>query len=267
MKTNTGLIPGLIAIFLATVGIISFGFIFIPLAAFVTLIGLFISFGNLSLSGIATNILALILTAIGLLTSPVLIGIIGASLESQSSTTKTVENSKQTAIDLIANDVQKQKTVSNNSKNKTDDVLPLNISIHNDKFQDEAMIELGAIIINFEDKCRKDIECALNGFKIQPIDLNIDAGTQYLVTNNDYCGAGGCTTMLVRKGINGEMEILAGNFGKIEPIKLSGNSHTGIRLINKHYKEQGGFSHIKQDFAWSGTKFAPASALTVLTDQ
>lgn len=265
MKKNTGLVPGLIGIFLATVGIISFGFIFVPLAAIATLIGLIIAFANLSLSGIATNILATILTLIGLFTSPILLGIIASAqpIESEQIQTKKAEIKpeatfdKERAVDLVMKNFNEQTTKSPEQIPPTAEPIPTQIPLHNDIFSEIKIAALEKAIIDIKGKCSIDSECESNGFKVKPINLEIDDGIQFIVNHNDYCGAGGCTTMLVRNGNNGSMEILAGNFGGIAAIELKNRISKGVRFTNKHYKDQGGFVYIQQDFAWVGNKFEP----------
>ena len=71
---------GIIACILAVLGILFLGTIFVPIAAIVALIGSIIAIKNKYWAGIGVNILAWVLTIIGLFTSPVLLGIIGLSL-------------------------------------------------------------------------------------------------------------------------------------------------------------------------------------------
>ena len=71
---------GIIACILAVLGILFLGTIFVPIAAIVALIGSIIAIKNKNWAGIGVNILAWVLTIIGLFTSPVLLGIIGLSL-------------------------------------------------------------------------------------------------------------------------------------------------------------------------------------------
>ena len=78
-KQGTGMIAGIIACVLAVLGILFFGTIFVPLAAIVAIVGTVISVKNRNIGGIGVNILAWILTVVGLLTSPVLLTIIGLS--------------------------------------------------------------------------------------------------------------------------------------------------------------------------------------------
>jgi energy-coupling factor transporter transmembrane protein EcfT len=79
-NTKAGMTAGIIACVLAVLGILFIGTIFVPIAFVVLIIGFAIAIKNKSIGGIGVNILALILTVIGLFTSPVLLALIyGAS--------------------------------------------------------------------------------------------------------------------------------------------------------------------------------------------
>ena len=79
VKKGTGIIAGIIACVLAIFGIFTLGTVFVPLAALVALFGTIIAIKNLNIAGIGVNVLAWVLTVVGLITSPVLLGIIGAA--------------------------------------------------------------------------------------------------------------------------------------------------------------------------------------------
>ena len=78
-KQGTGMVAGIIACVLAILGILSLGTIFVPIAAIVALIGTIIAVKNKNEAGIGVNVLAWVLTIVGLFTSPVLLAIIGLS--------------------------------------------------------------------------------------------------------------------------------------------------------------------------------------------
>ena len=75
-KETPGFMMGIIAGVLAILGIFTLGFVFVPLAAFMALIGSFIALKYKNSTGIAVNGLAWILILIGFMTSPFLLGII-----------------------------------------------------------------------------------------------------------------------------------------------------------------------------------------------
>ncbi len=74
---NAGMTAGLISCFLAILGILFLGTIFVPIAAIVTIFGSVIAIRSKSATGIGVNALAWVLTFVGLITSPVLLGLIG----------------------------------------------------------------------------------------------------------------------------------------------------------------------------------------------
>lgn len=76
-QAGTGMVAGIIACVLAVLGILFLGTVFVPIAALTALIGTIIALKNKSIPGIGVNILAWVLTVIGLFTSPVLLGLLG----------------------------------------------------------------------------------------------------------------------------------------------------------------------------------------------
>ncbi len=76
-KKGAGKTAGIIACILAICGILFLGIVFVPLAAIVALVGTIVAIKNTNLSGIAICVLAWILVLIGLVTSPLLLGVLG----------------------------------------------------------------------------------------------------------------------------------------------------------------------------------------------
>ncbi|MGX2949795.1 hypothetical protein ACWIUA_02640 [Ursidibacter sp. B-7004-1] len=74
---SSGLVAGIIACVLAVLGILFLGIVFIPLAAITATIGSVIAIKHKNLAGIGVNILAWLLTLVGLFTSPILLATIG----------------------------------------------------------------------------------------------------------------------------------------------------------------------------------------------
>jgi len=81
-NAKTGVVPGIIACVFAILGIFTIGMVFVPLAAIVALIGTIIAAKNAHWGGIGVNMLAWILTLVGLFTSPTLLAILGFGLAS-----------------------------------------------------------------------------------------------------------------------------------------------------------------------------------------
>lgn len=76
-SVGTGMVAGIIACVLAVLGILFLGTIFVPLAAITALIGTIIAVKNKNIKGIGVNVLAWVLTLVGLFTSPILLSILG----------------------------------------------------------------------------------------------------------------------------------------------------------------------------------------------
>ncbi|WP_018234258.1 hypothetical protein [Thioalkalivibrio thiocyanodenitrificans] len=79
-RSGSGLVAGIIACVLAVLGIVTIGFIFVPLAAIVAIFGTIIAIKNMNIAGIGVNVLAWVLTILGLVTSPVLLFMIADML-------------------------------------------------------------------------------------------------------------------------------------------------------------------------------------------
>lgn len=75
-KQGTGMVAGIIACVLAVLGILFLGIIFVPLAAIVAVFGTIIAIRNTNAAGIGVNVLAWVLTIIGVYTSPLLLATI-----------------------------------------------------------------------------------------------------------------------------------------------------------------------------------------------
>jgi len=76
-QKGTGMTAGIIACVLAVLGIFTIGFVFVPLAFITTCIGGYIAVKNKNSGGIGVCVLGLILTIVGLFTSPILLAFIG----------------------------------------------------------------------------------------------------------------------------------------------------------------------------------------------
>ena len=74
-KTAPGMVAGIIACVLAILGILFLGTVFVPIAAFVATFGTIIAVKNKNNAGIGVNVLAWVLTIVGVYTSPVLWGV------------------------------------------------------------------------------------------------------------------------------------------------------------------------------------------------
>ena len=77
VQSKGGTVAGIIACVLAALGILFLGILFVPLAAIVALIGTISAVKSRNMGGIGINVLAWMLTLVGLMTSPVLLMVIG----------------------------------------------------------------------------------------------------------------------------------------------------------------------------------------------
>ena len=77
---GTGIIAGIISCILATLGILFFGTFFILIAVIIAFIGTIKAIKNMNIAGIGVNILAWLLIIFGLVTSPMLLTIVGLSM-------------------------------------------------------------------------------------------------------------------------------------------------------------------------------------------
>jgi len=76
------MVPGIIACVLAIFGIFTFGIVFVPLAAVTALVGMIIAVKNAHWGGVGVNVLAWVLTLVGLFLSPALLVVLGFGLAS-----------------------------------------------------------------------------------------------------------------------------------------------------------------------------------------
>lgn len=82
-KATPGLMTGIIASVLAILGIFTLGFVFIPIAILIAMIGSLLALKHKNSTGIAMNALAWILIVVGFMTSPFLLGIINVMTSSE----------------------------------------------------------------------------------------------------------------------------------------------------------------------------------------
>lgn len=117
MKNNAGVLPGVFSCLFGVIGILSFGFIFIPLAVVTALFSTVLSVTNLSIRGIGVSLLAWALALIGLFTSPVLLGAIGiALLAPENVKQEPTINNVEPETQRIVNDSSNKSTADFGSK-------------------------------------------------------------------------------------------------------------------------------------------------------
>jgi hypothetical protein len=72
VRSRPGILAGLLGCAFAVLGILTFGFVFVPLAAVCSFIGFVRGVGGLSVAGIGVSVLGCILTVVGFAVSPTL---------------------------------------------------------------------------------------------------------------------------------------------------------------------------------------------------
>ena len=77
VQSKGGTVAGIIACVLAVLGILFLGILFVPLASIVAPTGTIFALKSRNMGGIGINVLAWVLTLVGLMTSPVLLMAIG----------------------------------------------------------------------------------------------------------------------------------------------------------------------------------------------
>lgn len=255
MKNGSGILAGLISCTLAILGILTVGYIFIPLAALVALVGTFISLVNFNTSGIGVNILAWILTGIGIVTSPALLAIIGAALlisTTQSDESKHTVQIHSADIELNEKLPLKQTEIKAPAKTRVEIIEPSNTeqSMENIMFE-----QLQASLSKIRLVCQSSSDCEIDGFRLVPIDINHDDKYEFIVTHNDYCGAGGCTTLLISESADKKWSITTSTFGSIEGLTSITNGYIDIRYVYKIYPPDKPWYMAAQKLSWSGLTY------------
>jgi hypothetical protein len=100
-RRNAGVLGGVLGCAFAVMGIFTLGFLFIPIAALCTIIGLLSGIAGSNLSGIAVSALGAVLSLVGLATSPVLLLLLGISLTGHSAESRTNDSIRTVATATI----------------------------------------------------------------------------------------------------------------------------------------------------------------------
>ena len=119
-----GVLAGILGCVFAVLGIFTLGFLFIPIAALCSLIGLVGGLGRLSIAGIAVSALSTFLTIVGLVSSPVLLLILGISFVGHSTGARTDD-----AIKPIVSEQKDRSDVDVSSQSQGDMPCPIGGSI------------------------------------------------------------------------------------------------------------------------------------------
>lgn len=138
-----------------------------------------------------------------------------------------------------------------------------------DEFNNDTFAELLTILSKPALQCPSGGACEINGFTLEPIDINGDGKNEFIVTHGGYCGSGGCTTVLMAKTSDKTWAPLAGNFGGISVLENSTNGYRDIQRTHKIYVYSDGplpWYMATQKFSWSGREYVANGGLEPLAD-
>lgn len=138
-----------------------------------------------------------------------------------------------------------------------------------DNFGNDTFADLLSILSKPDLHCPSGGTCQIRGFTLKPIDINGDGKNEFIVTHGDYCGSGGCTTVLMAKASNNAWAPLAGNFGDIRVMAESTKGYRDIGRIHKIYTDSNGplpWYMAAQKFSWSGREYVANDRLEPLAD-
>lgn len=137
-----------------------------------------------------------------------------------------------------------------------------------DNFGDERTGILLSILLKPSQHCPLEGTCETKGFTLKPIDINGDGINEFIVTDGDSCGSGGCPTLLMAKASDNAWTPLAGNFGGISVITESTKGYRDIRHTYKIYLSNATLPWYTaaKKFSWSGREYVANGRLEPLAD-
>ncbi len=136
-----------------------------------------------------------------------------------------------------------------------------------DNFGDETLADLLSILSKPGLHCPSVGSCEIKRFTLRPVDINGDGINEFIVTHGDYCGSGGCTTVLMAKVSDNKWAPLAGNFGGISVLEESTKGYRNIQRTHKIYSNGPLPWYLAtQKFSWSGREYVEKGGLEPLAD-
>lgn len=133
-----------------------------------------------------------------------------------------------------------------------------------DNFGDDTFADLLSILAKPTLQCPSVGSCEIKRFTLEPVDINGDGKNEFIVTHGDYCGSGGCTTVLIAKASDNKWAPLAGNFGAISVTEKSNKGYRDIQRTHKIYIYADGplpWYMATQQFSWSGSEYVANGGL------
>ena len=122
-------------------------------------------------------------------------------------------------------------------------------------FSEETFAALQSILDKHAEHCPGTTKCNVNRFSLYPVDLDGDERPEFVVTHRDYCGAGGCTTLLMAEGPERTWNRLASVFGDISVEPTLTRGRKDLRFTLKVYRTEGGWYMGNRKFTWSGSEY------------
>lgn len=135
-----------------------------------------------------------------------------------------------------------------------------------DKLGNDTFADLLSILSKPDLRCSSGGNCEVNGFTLEPVDINGDGKNEYVVTHGGYCGSGGCTILLMAEAANKTWAPVASTFGSLDVMAASTNGYRDIRHILKIYPSTGPWYVAAQKFSWSGREYLANGGLEPLAD-
>lgn len=124
-----------------------------------------------------------------------------------------------------------------------------------DNFSKDEYAQLLAILAKHAKYCHGTSECRVGDFRLTPVILDGDGKQQFIVQHDEYCGSGGCTTLLMSEGTKHVWKRLAGVFGYISVEPTSTHGKKDIKFSLKVYRDKGGWYMADKKYSWSGQEY------------
>lgn len=262
-------------------GIFTLGFVFIPLGFLFTLFGLLR--GEFLFAVISGGI-----NVVGFLTSPVLVAMLGLSVllgssdltkrapdpapQARQPTTGTTKSggaeSSPPAIvagntsNAVSDDAPKStKTIEEIVASAYGPIIEASqraeysTEVVTSDFPENIYVELQSLLVNQAEHCSGNKKCVVNEFTLYSEDIDDDDRPEFIVTHSDFCGAGGCKTLLMAEGSDHTWHRLASVFGDISVDSTSTLGKKDIHFQRKVYRTEGGWYIAQRKFVWSGNKY------------
>ena len=153
------------------------------------------------------------------------------------------------SLRFSASNNQNSTSASKSSPNE-----PPSNYLNTESLAEEEKNKLLAILLSDASNCLGDTACEFGRFSLLPVDIDLDGKAEYLVTHNDYCGSGGCSTFLFAKDTSGWRQI-ASAFGWVSLAKTQRNGHRNLVLESKVYRPAGGWDMSSKEYFWAGNGY------------